>query len=96
MNKGSFSSEEALLLIKKSYKPGLVLPILMSLIGMTLYWGLWMDLVDANYSRIGMFAVLSGVLMFLVGALWTSYYFRMLQYKREINDYKKNPDAYEW
>ena len=36
------SKEEAASLIKKTYKPGLTLPILMTLIGMVLFWGIFM------------------------------------------------------
>lgn len=91
-----FTSEKALTLIKETYKPSLTNRILMTVIGFAMFGGVWMDIADGNYSRIGILSSLTSLVMLVVGGMWTSYYYRMIDYKREIEDYKKDPDSYEW
>ncbi|WP_413381807.1 hypothetical protein [Alkalihalobacillus sp. 1P02AB] len=90
------NTEEALRLLKKTYKPGVTLPILMTFIGIGVYGGLWMDIIDGYYNRIGLFSAIIAPLMIVIGGIWTAFIFRMFQYKKELRDYKKDPASYEW
>lgn len=91
-----FSTEEALSLIKETYKPGLTLPILQTFIGIAVYGGVLMAVADGDYDSIGILSGLTALAMMVAGGMWTSYYYRMIEYKREIEDYKKDSDRYVW
>jgi nicotinamide riboside transporter PnuC len=65
--KEEMSKAEATFLIKKTYKPRLTLPILMTIIGMVLFGGIFMDLSDGNYFRMGILVVLFGLSMLVMG-----------------------------
>ncbi|KGA98363.1 hypothetical protein AJ85_04145 [Alkalihalobacillus alcalophilus ATCC 27647 = CGMCC 1.3604] len=95
MNK-KLNREEALSLLQRTYKPGVTLPILMTLIGIAVYGGLWLDIKDGHYNRIGLFSAVIAPLMIVIGSIWTAFIFRMFQYKKELRDYKKDPARYEW
>lgn len=88
--------EDGLSIIKKTYKPGISIPILMSFIGLVMYWGIWMDISDSNYNRIILLVTITALVMIIIGGAWTAYYFRMQQYKKEVRDFKKSPESYEW
>lgn len=90
------NENEDLQKIKRAFKPSLSLPIYTTIIAIAPLLHLLLDIADRNYERILMLTLLSTFLTVYITFIWTSYYYKMINYKREIKDYKENPNAYKW
>lgn len=88
--------EKAIKTIDRVYKPSLFNPVFHTSIAISALGGLWFAILDEIYSKIGILSILTALTMFVAGSTWTAYYYRRLNYKRELNDYQKKPDKYEW
>lgn len=91
-----FQSQDVIEKIKQTYKPSLVNPILLIFISFTIYGGFWMDLYDGNYQRLGILSIALVLSIFSSGVFVGSYFYQWLNYKKELKEYRKDPDQYKW
>ncbi|MCR2821739.1 hypothetical protein [Lederbergia panacisoli] len=82
--------------IQKAYKPGLVIPICTTLICIAPYLHLLLEIIDKNYSRLLLLAIMSAPLIAYITFIWTRYFYHMRKYKDEVQSYLRNPENYIW
>ncbi|SET03210.1 hypothetical protein [Anaerobranca gottschalkii] len=87
--------DEAIRQIEKAYKPSLFDPIMATIVCSAPYGHLLLDIME-NSERTLTSALISGPLLVVVGFFWTSYYYKLVEYKNEIRYYLENPSEFKW
>ena len=82
--------------IKKAFKPDSIVPIFTSLICIAPYLHLLLEIATNNYNRLLFLAFISAPLIAYISVSWTRYFYKMKEYKEEVNSYHKNPEDYNW
>ena len=90
------NKEQDLKKVKKSYRPELFPPVFLTIICIAPYLWLFIDIADRKYDRLNMLAILSGLCICIITLTWTHVFIGIRKYKKEVKDYLRDPNKYEW
>lgn len=55
-----------------------------------------MDLYDGSYHKLAILSIALVLSVFSSGIFVCSYFYQLLNYKKELKEYQKDPDHYKW